>query len=261
MPPGRGADHEGRVGHPGRHDDVGARLQRGGDAPSAEIGVGGHRLHAQLGELASGVEVDERLAGRLQLVDAAHEIVTGDVGDAGGEPKARGELGHLLGQATGVEAAGVSDDLDAAFQAGGQHLLKLGEEGAGVPGLGVATPGLPQDQHRQLGEVVAGQHVDRATVDHLLRGVDTVPVETRAVGDAYRTPLCGRCGHVRHHPSCEADGTADEGVAEGIAVTGAAHRGDAPGPAARRRPGRSRGSGPRWPRWPAGRGPRGGDAG
>src|SRR5262245_1215158 len=52
----------------------------------------------------------------------------------------------------------------------------------------VLLSGLPQDQHGQLGEVVAGEHVDRAAVDHLPRRREPVAVEAGTVGDPDRAP-------------------------------------------------------------------------
>src|SRR5581483_10196920 len=50
----------------------------------------------------------------------------------------------------------------------------------------VLLAALPQQQHRELGEVVTGEHVDRAAVDHVPGGGELVPVEPRAVGDPDR---------------------------------------------------------------------------
>ena len=46
-------------------------------------------------------------------------------------------------------------------EAGAEHLLDLGEERLGEPAVGVLQLVLGQDQHRQLGQPVAGEHVDR----------------------------------------------------------------------------------------------------
>ena len=96
----------------------------------------------------------------------------------------RRELLELGGEPGGVEAAGVDDDLDAALDAGAEHLLHLAEEGARVAGVRVLHAILEEDHHRQLGEVVAGEHVDRPALDHLARGAQPVAVEAAAVGDA-----------------------------------------------------------------------------
>ena len=70
-------------------------------------------------------------------------------------------------QPAGLRPAGVRDDLDAPVGARAEDLLHLGQERVGVAAVGVAGLGLPQDQHRQLGEPVTGEDVDRAALDHL----------------------------------------------------------------------------------------------
>ncbi len=51
-PPGGGSHHHGGVGDPAGDDDVGPRIERGGDAESPEVGVGGHQLLARVGRRA-----------------------------------------------------------------------------------------------------------------------------------------------------------------------------------------------------------------
>src|SRR5262249_55774645 len=63
-------------------------------------------------------------------------------------------------------------------------LFHLGDERPRVPDPIVSQQVLGQHQHGQLGEPVAGQHVDGAALDHLPRGGQPVPVEPAAVGDA-----------------------------------------------------------------------------
>ena len=64
-----------------------------------------------------------------------------------------------------------------------EHLLHLGHERRGEAAVGVAAACLPEDQHRQLGQPVAGQHVDRPAVDDLPGGGQPVAVEAGEVGD------------------------------------------------------------------------------
>ena len=94
------------------------------------------------------------------------------------------ERPHRIGQSGGVETARVDDDLDAALLAGGRHLLQLAEEGPRVAEPRILHTVLQQDHEGQLGEIVAGEDVDRAALDHLARGAEAISVETAAIGDA-----------------------------------------------------------------------------
>src|SRR5207249_2773210 len=90
-------------------------------------------------------------------------------------------------EAAWVEATGVGHDLDATLEARAEHLFHLREERARVPGIGITLPGLPEDEHGQLGEVVAGEHVDgKLAAEHLARCGVPVAIEAGAVRDADR---------------------------------------------------------------------------
>jgi hypothetical protein len=119
-----------------------------------------------------------------QVPDPGQEVVALDVGHGHRQPEAVGQLAYLVRQAARVEATGVGDHLDVPVDAGAQDLLHLGEEGVGPAPRGVALESLPQDQHGQLGQPVAGEHVDGSAVDHLGRRGQPVAVEAGAVGDA-----------------------------------------------------------------------------
>src|SRR5262249_61032225 len=60
----------------------------------------------------------------------------------------------------------------------------LAQEGARVAQVGIPQAILQQDHQRELGEIVAGEDVDRAVLDHLARRAQTIAVEAAAVGDA-----------------------------------------------------------------------------
>src|SRR4029453_15635868 len=51
---------------------------------------------------------------------------------------------------------------------------------------GVLQAVAAEDEHRQLGQVVAGQHVELAAVEHFLPGARPVAVEAGRVADAQR---------------------------------------------------------------------------
>ena len=165
----RGADHQRGVGDPAGDDDVGAPGQRGGDPEAAEVGVRGQgALEAERGRLPA-------------------EVVALDVRDRGVEAEPRRDLAEPRGEPGGVEPAGVADDLDAALEREAEAVLDLADERAGVPQRRVLHRVLAEDQHGQLGEVVAGQHVQGRpvgrTLEHLAHGREPVAVEAGAVPD------------------------------------------------------------------------------
>src|SRR5690606_23301974 len=78
----------------------------------------------------------------------------------------------------------VDHDADAARPAGLGDLAELRDEG-----LRVARPGRlhalsREDRERELGEVVAGEHVEGTALHHLARRLDAVAEEGAAVPDA-----------------------------------------------------------------------------
>ena len=99
----------------------------------------------------------------------AYRSVVFDVRNVDCDPQSYGDLADPFGAAGRIETAGVADDLDPALDAGAEHLLHLGEEHRRKPELAVASPLLVQYQHRQFGQPVAGEHIDVAALDHLLR--------------------------------------------------------------------------------------------
>ncbi len=78
----------------------------------------------------------------------------------GARPCSAATSAQRLREAGGVQAAGVGDDPHALLQRQPEAVRDLGHEGAGVAERGVLEPVLAEDQHGQLGEVVAGDDVD-----------------------------------------------------------------------------------------------------
>ena len=140
---GRRSDDHRRVGDPAGDDDVGPVVEAVDDAPRAQVGVRGQR----------GAEPKFRRAGL--------QVVAFDVGDPGGDAQALGQRAYRVGQAGGVEAAGVGDDAYAAVARLAQAVLELGEEGLGVAAVGMFHPVATQDEHGEFGQVIAGEVVDR----------------------------------------------------------------------------------------------------
>ena len=161
------ADDDRGIGDAPRDDDVGSGVQAIDDAPRAEVGVG------------------REGCAEAQLSGASYQVIALDVGDVDVEPEPLGQVPHCGGESRGVEAARVADDLDAAFEGKTHALLELRQEGLGVAAVGRLGAVTGQDQHRQFGEVVAGDVVDLATGDHLAHRGMAVAVEARAVGDAH----------------------------------------------------------------------------
>ncbi len=162
----RGPDDQRGVGDPAGDDHVGAAAQGGGDAEAAEVGVGRERA----------VPEAERA-----------QVVALDVGDGRVEAEAAGDLAEALGEAGGVEAAGVGDDPHAALEGETEAVLDLADEGAGVAERGVLHGVATEDEHRQLGEVVAGEDVQRPALQHLAHRGQPVAVEAGAVADPQGT--------------------------------------------------------------------------
>ena len=236
--PGRGrADDQRGVGDPRADHHVRPGPQRGGDAPAAEIGVRGDGGDARLGQRLAGVGVRQRVPGLGQLTEPVQQVVPLHVGDLRGQAEPAGDLAQPGGQPRRVEAARVDDDRDVPVQAGADDLLELAQERPRVARGGVLAPGLPQDEHGQLGQVVAGEHVDGAALDHLPRGGRAIAVETGAVGDPHR-PL-----HARSRPASAACAASRPGPGRPVLAwagrAGDARAGPVPG---RRTPLRSRSS-------------------
>ena len=156
------------------------------DGPCTEVGVGRHHGARGLVQQPAGVEVGQRVPAAAQLAEPGEEVVALHVGHRHRQPEPVGQLADLVGQARRVEASGVGDHLDAPVDARAEDLLHLGEERVGPTPRRVALESLPQDEHGQLGQPVAGQYVDGAAVDHLGGGRQPVAVEAGAVGDAQR---------------------------------------------------------------------------
>jgi len=165
-PPDRRADHDGGVGHPTGHHDVSAGLEGPGDAETTEVGVG--RQGSTKGELGG----------------ARRQVVTVDPCDPRREAESLGDLGELVDQTGRVEPAGVGHDPHALLESELQAVRHLPDEGARVAERGVLELVLAEDQHGQLGEVVARDDVCLSALEELAHGREPVAVEAAAVADA-----------------------------------------------------------------------------
>jgi drug/metabolite transporter (DMT)-like permease len=177
MPGGR-TDDDGRVGHPTGDDNVGAPSESVGDTPAAEVGV--CRDRTTVTKVRSGIEVTKVVAVLAKLIQARENVITANPSNPGSDADPFGHVAHGRRTCRGVESAGVGNDLDAPLQARAEDLLHLGDEGTGIS-TAPGSFGFGQDQHRQLGQPVAGKDIDGSTLNHLASRAESVPVEPAAV--------------------------------------------------------------------------------
>ena len=169
--PGRRADHHSRIRYPRADDDVRALIERFLDAPGAKIGICREHLVTRLSQRDASVHVGEGLARRRQLVDARRQIVAIDVGHLGVHAQLVQDLLHVFGHARGIQPAGIGDDLDVLLFAQHRHFADLLKKGAHVAGIAATALLLVvENGHGQLGQVVAGEHIDRTTFHHVPGG-------------------------------------------------------------------------------------------
>ena len=83
----------------------------------------------------------------------------------------------------GIDASGVGDDADAALDARRQHIAKMREEIGRISRFRLAGALLLQNRHRDFGEVVHDEVVDRSTFDLPARRRRVVAPESAAIGD------------------------------------------------------------------------------
>ena len=106
------------------------------------------------------------------------------------------QLAGRVGQAGGVESAGVDDQPDPVRDEVLERGVQVVEEAGRVALAGVLGARLAEDQHRHLGEVVTGEDVDAAGSSHVGHGRSAVTVEAGAVPDPDWTLPASRCrGH------------------------------------------------------------------
>jgi hypothetical protein len=71
---------------------------------------------------------------------------------------------------------------DVALETLGEHVLDLPDEHRDKPRLALHPQSMEQ-RHRQLGEIVAGEHIDRPAAHHLGGRAEPIPVECAGIGD------------------------------------------------------------------------------
>ncbi len=171
-----GADDHRRVGDATRHHHVGAVAQAVGDAPRPEVRVGR--------QWCAPARCRRHCGSETQLLGAPDQVVTLDVGDVDRKTEPLGQRPHRGGQPGGVQPTRVGDDPHTAIERSAQAVFELGQECLGVAAVRRLGAVAGQNQHGQLGEVVAGQVVQVAAGKHLAHRRQPVAVEARAVADA-----------------------------------------------------------------------------
>ena len=126
------------------------------------------------------------MAGLLQGVEATEDVVAVDVGDPQVVAAAGDQLAGCVGQPGGVESAGVDDEPDPVGDEVLERRVEVLQEGGRIALGAVLGARLAEDQHRDLGEVVAGEDVDAAGARHVGHRRSAVTVEAGAVPDADR---------------------------------------------------------------------------
>ncbi len=179
--PGGRADHERGVRDAAGYDDIGTTTERVGDTPAAEVGVCRDGLEPGLFERLPAGAIDEEAH-----VRRPHQIVARHGGDRDPQTEFAGETVYGSGEPARIEPSRIGDHLDTPLETVGEDGFELCQEGCGI-----ATGRIPhalsgEDRHRQLGEVVTGQHVDRPAVHHLAGRRHPVAEKPGAIGDADR---------------------------------------------------------------------------
>ena len=126
------------------------------------------------------------MARLLQSVEAAEDVVAFDVGDPQVVAVACDQFAGCGGQPGGVEPAGVDDEPDPVRDEVLERRVEVLQERGRIALGAVLGARLAEDQHRDLGEVVAGEDVDAAGPGHVGHGRSAVTVEAGAVPDADR---------------------------------------------------------------------------
>ena len=104
---------------------------------------------------------------RSERLPGGQQVITGDGADPHLNPEALRDLAHRGREPAGIEPSGLGNDSHPALERIGQAFFELLDERAGIPGLGVLGQLPPENQHGELGQVIAGDHIDRTAVELL----------------------------------------------------------------------------------------------
>ncbi|SHU36593.1 Uncharacterised protein [Mycobacteroides abscessus subsp. abscessus] len=99
------------------------------------------------------------------------------MGDVGRDAQLLGQRANGIGQTRGIESSRVGDDPHTLVLGQTEALLELAQEGLGIAAFGRLGAIATEDEHRQLGQIVAGQVVQLTAGEHLVHGRYSVTVE------------------------------------------------------------------------------------
>src|SRR5271166_5698995 len=135
-----------------------------------------------------------------QRVKARKDVVATNVGDPQVVTAACNQFAGCGDQPGGVESARVDYEPDPVGDQVLERGIQMLQEGGRIALGAVFGPRLAEDQHRDLGEVVAGEDVDPARSCHVSHRRGAVPVEARAVSDTdWALSPSGCCCHLIGH--------------------------------------------------------------
>ncbi len=179
--PRRRAEGQRGIGDARADHEIGTALERRDDAPRPEVRVRAQDRLRQRAERRAFVEVRELLAARLQLAELRHQVVALDVRHGSLDAELAVERPRRLREPAGIQPARVHDDLDPTRLARGRDLLELPQKRPRIPEALILQPILQKNHQRQLGEIIAGQDVDRTALHHLPRRTEPVPIEPTTI--------------------------------------------------------------------------------
>ena len=201
--------HERRVGERGirrapGHDDVRLLPQRLDDRFGAEVRVRGGHPVADGGERLARLHVAEFVSRGEEVVERVHQVVARDHRHPGPARQRRvRERESEFGPAPlRVHPARVRDHADLLLEEVGDEVVHQGHEVARVAGGRIPVPLLLHDRHRDLGQVVEHQVVDRAAPHLQLGRLLPVSPEPLSGGDAH-TAVAMEPGAGRERPLLE----------------------------------------------------------
>ena len=163
--PCRRTTHNCCVGDSSGHHDVGAAVQCFDDAEAPQVRISAHILR-QVAKIAALVERFKR-ASRCEILDPWQQIVAVDIGNGGRQAEFGGNFSYGISTSAWSQASGIGNDLNALVEARSHDFFHLLDEGTGVTAGWVLGLDSTQDEHRELGQPVTGQHIDGAAFDHL----------------------------------------------------------------------------------------------
>ncbi len=205
----RGADHHRGVGDATGDDDVGARVQCRRDAEPTQVGVG---REGSLGDA-------ELLA--IERMSSPSTWAT-----AGSSPSPFATSRSRAASAAGLRPPALLTIFTPRSRARPRRVLDLRHERSCVAEVGVLHRVLAEDQHGQLGQVVAGEDVERSTVraalEHLAHRREAVAVEAGAVADQQRG--LARLGIAASRPGPDGPGEALGDVEPGVDTGAVGHQ-------------------------------------